>query len=729
MARVYVHSEADDRAVALTASAGETAGSLAARAAAALAALGAGAAADAAALALAAAPGGAPLAEGDALPACVDLFAVPAGGGARNAGAATPASASAKDDEPAAELLKQAQGAFQAGRFAAAKQLYESLLSASPSSYLVHVALVSCELAAGRAAAALKRLAAARKLFRSDAYLQVLLGDAHGKGDDWDSACEAYDGALRAARAGGDDAASLQALEIKLDDLRIKRARALFLSGLDEGEACDEIMKVLDATQQTHPAALLEYARVCSSRGRDGDAVQVLLRLVVKAQGDQEVRAELAKSARRAGTARVLTELGGDGAKSAAAVAFLATVLRENGALDECLELYRVAVKGEPGMDGATYALNLFHCLENANRLRESLVGAALPFFRHNAGHAWLGEVAVLLETLEAAPEFGAGGLRKGRARQDGQRWHDAAFDKSAASSAEVGSSGQRPLTVGSDAELNALALLFACVKVLYLTGCVERARALCAVAARAAEVTRPRPLHETLIRNEHAFYLCAKQLMDEAPPPPLPDAAAGKAAKPLYVLGDSHCMPLAWRRVSLHGEERLLVPMLVTGLKQWHLRKGCTFYTREQFERVASSVPDASDVLALFGEIDCREGLGAAVKRGIYESVEKASEEVTKIYTRELGTLTMARKLRILVHDVAPVLAPCRETVATFNAVLARAVAAARAPRLQLVAVGGAMLDSESGELLQELNFDQTHLHPCYVESILQPALDELID
>ena len=38
-------------------------------------------------------------------------------------------------------------------------------------------------------------------------------------------------------------------------------------------------------------------------------------------------------------------------------------------------------------------------------------------------------------------------------------------------------------------------------------------------------------------------------------------------------------------------------------------------------------------------------------------------------------------------------------------------------------------MLDSESGELLQELNFDQTHLHPCYVESILQPALDELID
>ena len=106
MGRVYVHSEADDKAVALTTSPGEKAASLAARAEAALGALGV----RVAALALTEAPGGAPIADGDALPACVDLFAVPRGGQGRGTGAAESASAEGAED---AELLKRAQDEFQ----------------------------------------------------------------------------------------------------------------------------------------------------------------------------------------------------------------------------------------------------------------------------------------------------------------------------------------------------------------------------------------------------------------------------------------------------------------------------------------------------------------------------------------------------------------------------------------------------------------------------------------
>ena len=94
----------------------------------------------------------------------------------------------------------------------------------------------------------------------------------------------------------------------------------------------------------------------------------------------------------------LLDEVGEKGTKSASAIAFLATVMKENGALDECLELYRLANSLEPGPSGATYALNLFHALEVANRCREALVSIARAFFTRNASVAWFGAASRLLE-------------------------------------------------------------------------------------------------------------------------------------------------------------------------------------------------------------------------------------------------------------------------------------------------------------------------------------------
>ena len=627
-------------------------------------------------------------------------------------------------------LLKHAQDAFQDRRFAEAKALYESVLQQDPRAFVAHVALVSCELAAGKHAAAAKRAAKSQKLFSKDGYLKLLLGDALAGQEEWELAIDEYDAALRVVTRGGDAAASMDALSTTAHDVRIKRARAMFHAG-DETEACDEIMAVLQETDQSHPAALLEYSRVCVARGRDVDAVQVLLRLVVRNAADKEVRRELAAAVRRAGVQALLDEVGEKGTKSASAIAFLATVMKENGALDECLELYRLANSLEPGPSGATYALNLFHALEVANRCREALVSIARAFFTRNASVAWFGAAARLLEGLESAPEFGAGGLLKGRRGSGGERWRDAAFEQStgdaaADADAEIGGA---PLTVGSDEELNALALLFATVKVLYLVSAKRRAAALAAVASRAAGVQRPQPLHETLIRNEAAYFNCVAQLLETAPPPDLPmQGAAAHARKPLYVLGDSHCLPLAWRVLALRGEERVCVPMLVTGLKQWHLRQECLFYTKEHFDRVASTVPDGADVLALFGEIDCREGLATAVERGLYVDTAAAAAEVAKIYLRTLGALSMARKLNVFVHDVPPVLDPTRENVRVLNQALANTVAKAAAGKasgsLTFVPAAQSML-GEDGKLRPDLDFDATHLHPRYVESDLQRALD----
>ena len=83
--------------------------------------------------------------------------------------------------------------------------------------------------------------------------------------------------------------------------------------------------------------------------------------------------------------------------------------------------------------------------------------------------------------------------------------------------------------------------------------------------------------IYRTNIRNENAYYMCATQLLA------VPDSLGGEMGggggmeKPIYVVGDSHTLSVGWR--SIGG--RVCVPMIVTGLKHWHLREGSEFYPK----------------------------------------------------------------------------------------------------------------------------------------------------
>ena len=91
--------------------------------------------------------------------------------------------------------------------------------------------------------------------------------------------------------------------------------------------------------------------------------------------------------------------------------------------------------------------------------------------------------------------------------------------------------------------ELNLLALLFTIPKLLYQGGALAR-------CAQAVDLLRParescaRPLHTTMIRNEAAYYGCCAQLLQTHPPPALLQPPAANTLKPIYLCGDSHCLP-----------------------------------------------------------------------------------------------------------------------------------------------------------------------------------------
>lgn len=66
---------------------------------------------------------------------------------------------------------------------------------------------------------------------------------------------------------------------------------------------------------------------------------------------------------------------------------------------------------------------------------------------------------------------------------------------------------------------------------------------------------------------------------------------------------------------------------------------------------------PNGAEIIFLFGEIDCREGLIASVDKCRYIDVEEGIQTAINIYMEVLLGLVEKRKFKIFVHPVVPVL------------------------------------------------------------------------
>ena len=346
------------------------------------------------------------------------------------------------------------------------------------------------------------------------------------------------------------------------------------LGKVNESAAITEMVLKRD---EKHTDALLNYADLAARMGKNEDAVSILLRVIVLDQSCEEAKKLLAKEVKTAdGIDNIRVNLPAS-PETAPAYAFLGTVTRDAGAIKEHCELLRIASEQQPR--STSYALNYAHSLE--------LVGRWEDCFRYFEEFLPVcGETMNCHEILKIIKSqksvFGsASGVSQ-------QRMQWVLETASARCHAKV--DGAAPLNIGkadnaarqklSDVALDLLALLFTLVKVLYNCGNLGVLPDLIKLI-EPVRLASKEELHKTSIRNEAAYYCCVAQLLGVDGPRKCVWGAERQAATgaPIYVCGDSHALPPAWKVIN----KRLLVPKLVTGLKHWHLREESEFYPKKR--------------------------------------------------------------------------------------------------------------------------------------------------
>lgn len=165
--------------------------------------------------------------------------------------------------------------------------------------------------------------------------------------------------------------------------------------------------------------------------------------------------------------------------------------------------------------------------------------------------------------------------------------------------------------------------------------------------------------LNPRLYRNANAFYLYLLRLLQYQRDNAL--LYQGESAPALHVVGDSHVMGAAGLHIRMADGLRRCQSHLILGAKAFHLQGDTPDSHRSYFEHRLSCLPEASDVLLMLGEIDCRTDEGIvpyALRHGL--PVEQVAGKTATAYVRCADIIAKRFRHRLLICTV-PAKAPAR--------------------------------------------------------------------
>ncbi|XP_065840747.1 uncharacterized protein [Oscarella lobularis] len=569
----------------------------------------------------------------------------------------------------------------------AAASVLEHTLKKSPKCLQALIELAIIMHAAGRFSDAVKYMRRAIEVNSSQRELLRHLADYLLDAGDSSKALETYDEYLK--RRQSDDPKIV-------DDVKVCMARCFRVEG-QENAALYLLGDVLKRNRE-HVEGLLEYARIVHKRGPEmrSEAFAICVALLPEMKNNSSYHKFFASLVQEEGGLDLLLGELKEAGKSCAALSYVAILFRDYGAVNEAAALLKRGLDIDPNAFNAFLAY--IHTLQMCARWDDAYVELrdfiSRPCAVGGLKLKWLSSLLPNVSSIYLAE------CRPG----DGDIPDDL-----------VDFTPRFSPQRNAD-ELDLTAILFTLVKVVFFSGALNMLRPICKVIDC---LHADRNLHKTPIRNEAAYFSCINQALETKG---IHFNLISEKLPFIYLAGESHAIPISWRRIQYKGCDHVIHPVLATGLKIWHLRPDCCFYPKISFTNAMKKVPDGSAVTFCLGEIDCREGLNSAVRKNKYETLERAMSVLIDTYVASLKDLRKKRNFEVYVHPVPPVLNETRRIVLDFNKMLRERLA--RSKTLTYLDFGEELVTEDGKELRKQYDFDGTHLNPVYLR-LLESAIN----
>lgn len=582
-------------------------------------------------------------------------------------------------------LMKTAVQFIEKGHFQQAARILEEITKADPGNIEAHVGLVDIYLKAERPQRALKWCRKTKE-FHNNRELSLREAQCYLNMKKSDKAIDLLLTYCKDMRKSGGAAPANK------HDVQVMLARAYLQK--DQKDMAITVLQGVLREDGKNVDALAEFAPLIfpfAQPSQKENTMSVVLTLLANNKESSYMKEKFAVMCKCEHGLEVLKSVSGEAWNNVSSLVFMATSLRDCGAIKESLKLLDHAYNLEPGNPHTL--LTYVHTMELVEKHTEAMV--FMKDFVHKFPEQRVGCVTCGMVDL----------IVKGFT---GDIYFNVAPDLS-----DLDLSPGDPVTNDyTEEQRYLLALLLTLVKVLYIKGALAYIPALMKLLDPCCE---GHSLHETNIRNEYAYYTCISKVLRQRGDLP----SLSRDTPFVYFVGDSHCVPAAWQHMSYQDNKVTIHPILSTGTKIWHLREESVFYPKVNFHSAVGVIPDNSTVLFCLGEIDCREALVYCVEQARYDGLEEAINAIIDIYVDQLSSLRKTRHWDIHVHPVMPVLDPTRSVVMQFNKQLEARLRKHKS--LHWLSFVDELLTD--GGLRPEYEIDGTHCHPSYI-SLVEKAL-----
>ncbi|KYQ91459.1 hypothetical protein DLAC_08426 [Tieghemostelium lacteum] len=604
-------------------------------------------------------------------------------------------------------LLENAEIGFEKESYKKCVEIYNQVLEMYPEEKNSLIRLSQIYMQANKFEMSTKFIEKGLKVYPKEYQFQILYGKLSGLQKEFRDAAKAYKRALILMNSSMKD----------YDNTKAIYGRMLYQTGIarKQQKGCD-ILNEIAHRDESNILGLQGFAHVLLDRSQEADALNVLLKIlthVTSKKGFEKIykkekewaQIKLTDLVKDKGSSFIINQFASN-AQTIPLLAYISNMIKEFGAVEEATDLLRKAARTDTFT--TSYSLALIHNLEVCNKYEEALSECFL-YLKNNRPRG-------ISQTT----------LTNGMVTQILNKYikSETVQTISEAISWKLPMPETGPVAVGSDIlkidkpldkdakpygkeELDMLSMWYTIIKILYVLGILEPLPEL----VKLLEVTRAdKDLHLTVIRNEQAYFCCISNLMVHKTLP-LPNY------RPIYIAGDSHSMTASWTPIEVNGEKRLFHPLLTTGLKMWHLRPESRFFPKLNFYNVTTKAPKGSEIVFLFGEIDCREGILISVEKCRYASIEEGMGVTIDIYIKALKDLIKKYQYQCYIHPVVPTLNETRFLVKTFNSILKEKLS--KEPQLVYLDFFEDLLINDSKDFNQIYALDGTHMNPSYVKLI----------